>query len=164
MLFLYTDGSTPKNGKGAVRGGCGFALYDEHCELITSKNFAIDNSTNNRAEMIAAIEGIKYAIKTLNDHENMVVYSDSAYLVNCYKEKWYQRWMMNGWVTASHEPVKNKEIWQQLVPFFEDHRIGFTKVKGHHGLEPNELVDKLAVEASNNLEIEIFDWETEYNV
>ena len=72
------------------------------------------------------------------------VYTDSAYIYQCMSQKWHINWIRNGWRNAKKEPVKNKELWEQLIPFFENKHFKFLKVAGHNGIEWNEKADKLA--------------------
>ena len=77
------------------------------------------------------------------------IYSDSAYSVNAFNQRWIYNWMKKGWKTASGEPVKNKEIWQQLYEMTKIHKINFIKVKGHSDNEYNNRCDELARKAIN---------------
>jgi ribonuclease HI len=77
----------------------------------------------------------------------IVVYSDSAYVINCYKQKWYKKWQVNGWINSKKQPVANKELWEQLIPYFENPFFSFEKVAGHADNKYNNLVDEMAVKA-----------------
>lgn len=77
----------------------------------------------------------------------MIVYSDSAYIINCYKQKWYNKWQINDWKNSKKEPVANKELWEQLIPYFDNVMFSFEKVPGHAGHVYNEMVDQMAVQA-----------------
>ena len=86
------------------------------------------------------------------------IYSDSAYLVNCWKQNWWRGWQANGWKNSKKEPVANPDLWMGLIPFFEKAPNGydFVKVKGHAGNETvhgqcNDDVDKLAVAAKGRV-------------
>ena len=72
------------------------------------------------------------------------VFSDSSYLMDCFLKGWYKSWQKNGWKTAAKKPVENQDLWKQLIPFTEKHRISFYRVKGHVSMnsKPAEL-DKL---------------------
>jgi ribonuclease HI len=63
------------------------------------------------------------------------VFSDSSYLTNCFREKWYEKWLRNNWITSSKTPVENKDLWEQLLPYLEKHTIEFYRVKGHVNLK-----------------------------
>jgi ribonuclease HI len=72
------------------------------------------------------------------------VHSDSAYIVNCFQQKWHVKWSKNGWMTASKKPVENKDLWQRLLQLMETHEVEFIKVKGHSDVELNNRCDELA--------------------
>lgn len=152
---IYTDGSTKGNGKKFSFGGWAYAIYDENDNLIHFNAGAENDTTNNKMEMTAILKGIK-AIKILNLNNsepfNVEIFTDSAYIHNCYKDKWYLTWKRNGWVNSKREPVKNKELWEELIQYFDNTLFSFYKVKGHANSEQNILVDKLAVEASTKLQ------------
>ena len=82
-----------------------------------------------------------------NDFFTCTIYTDSAYCYNCYKEKWYENWRLNNWITSSKTKVKNIDLWKQLVLFFEDVRFNLVKVKGHSGLDFNEMADRIATQS-----------------
>jgi ribonuclease HI len=78
----------------------------------------------------------------------LVVVSDSTYVVNCFRDAWWQGWMTRGWVNSAKKPVANRDLWEPLVVAVRDRGdISFRWVKGHSGDEMNDLVDRLAVEA-----------------
>ncbi len=81
----------------------------------------------------------------------MVLYSDSAYLINGFTQGWIYNWQKHGWNTANKKDVKNRELWQQIYEFTQIHDITWIKVKGHSDNEYNNLCDKLAVEAYKNI-------------
>ena len=76
----------------------------------------------------------------ISKQDKITVYTDSAYLANCVKQKWYNKWLVNGWINSKKEPVANKNLWKSLIPFFEAENIEFVKVKGHAGNKYNEIV------------------------
>lgn len=143
-MKIYTDGATSKNGQEGAVGGWAYVILDDNGSIWKKGKGHAKGVTNNICELMAVIEACelvkdKFALFT--------VYSDSAYLVNCYKQKWYKTWMGNGWINSKKEPVANKELWQRLIPFFKDERFNFEKVRGHSGNKYNEMVDQMAVEA-----------------
>lgn len=90
------------------------------------------NTTNNRMEMtalLAAFQAIKKPGQTIH------VYSDSSYLMDCFRKKWYVKWQKNGWKNAKKQPVENRDLWEQLLPFLDEHDISFFRVKGHVHLD-----------------------------
>ena len=104
-VIIYTDGACSGN---PGPGGWGSILmYKENVKEISG---ALNNTTNNVMELTAVIE----ALKLLKYKCNVKLYSDSAYVVNAFNQKWIYGWIKNGWKNASKEPVKNKELWEQL--------------------------------------------------
>lgn len=147
MIYkLYTDGATSKNGYEGAYGGSAWVLIVNDM-LIDYCSKAIPNATNNICELTALIDGCQSVLEGLENDDVVLVFSDSAYCVNCYKQNWWKNWEKNGWKNSKKEPVANKELWQQFIPFFKDTRFKFEKCKGHSGDEWNEYVDKLAVKA-----------------
>ena len=147
---IYTDGATSGNGYEGAQGGWAWILLDEDDNIFAKVAGHIDNATNNICELTAVIDACHYAYCKINPADpnpTFTIYSDSAYIINCYKEKWYKKWQKNGWVNSKKQPVANKEFWEYLIPFFEDPRFSFEKVAGHADNKYNNLVDKMAVEA-----------------
>ena len=148
--YFYTDGATTSNGKKNAKGGWAWvrATYEQNVtNLCNSAAGHEDNTTNNRCELLAIINACKFAEE--NRYIPAVIYSDSAYVINCYKEKWYENWERNGWLNYRREDVANKDLWVQLIPYFKNLNFEFLKVKGHNGIMENELVDQMAREATN---------------
>lgn len=151
MIKIYTDGATSNNGYANAVGGCAYLVLNGD-DLIYKTSWAFAPATNNQCEMKAIIEGCKY-VKEIFPSEKVIIYSDSAYCINCYNQKWYIKWLNNNWINSKKESVKNKELWEQLIPFFEDENFDFVKVSGHSGVEYNEEVDRMAVEARLHQEV-----------
>ena len=104
-------------------------------------------STNQRMEVRAAYEAIRALTGPL------VVVSDSTYVVNCFKNSWWTGWRARGWLNSAKKPVANRDLWEPLVDLVEERGdVGFRWVKGHSGDPMNDLVDRLAVEASHRAE------------
>lgn len=99
-----------------------------------------ENTTNNVMELTAVIEGLKL----LKFPCEVDLYSDSAYVVNAFDKGWIYGWLKNNWVNSSKEPVKNKELWQELYNLTKVHKVNFIKVKGHADNEFNNRCDELA--------------------
>lgn len=158
--IIYTDGCCLKNGQDGAQGGWGYVIYEV---VNQSKNKTVSygvggelNSTNNRMELTAAIMALSTLSTMSEDAVEAVVYSDSAYLVNAYKQKWYKNWQKNGWVTAKKTPVENQDLWEDLIPYFENELITFEKVKGHAGVMGNEVCDNLAKKGALKGGVEIY--------
>lgn len=145
-LEIYTDGSCSGNGKENAPGGCAFIVL-QNGEEIHREGFNSGVTTNQQMELYAAIRACEYVQKAFDTNQkcDVIVYSDSAYLVNCYKQEWYMRWQKNGWLTAQRTPVANKSYWERLIPFFMAKNFRFEKVKGHATDKWNNEVDMLAV-------------------
>ena len=92
---------------------------------------------------MAAIEGLK-RLKT-RCHVNL--YSDSAYLINAFNQNWFAGWLARGWLNAKNQPVKNQDLWEQLLNLSGTHKIKWIKVKGHSDNQWNNRCDQLAKEA-----------------
>ena len=99
-------------------------------------------TTNNRMELTAAIEGLN----ALKEKCKVILHTDSAYLHNAFTKGWIDNWQKNGWKTSSKKPVENKDLWEKLILLSNKHRIVWKKVKGHSDNALNNLVDKLCVE------------------
>ena len=157
---IYTDGATSGNGYEGAKGGYAFIII-KNDEIVFIANGLVENATNNICELKGIIEGC-IAADNLADLEydfdsSFTIYSDSAYIINCYKDKWYKKWQTNGWLNSKKQPVANREFWEKLIPYFEDSRFSFEKVKGHSGNQLNELVDKIAVAARQGKGLEGFE-------
>lgn len=159
---VYCDGSTKANGKENSVGAWAYALINEDWGTMTcSKSEAVANTTNQRMELQAAIEGIKVALPLATKNRDIIiVYTDSAYLHNCYQQRWYDTWQRNGWKNAKKQPVANQDLWEQLIPYFESFGIEFKKVKGHSNNSSihstwNNYVDDLAQTAAARLQEEL---------
>ena len=134
-VVIYTDGACSGN---PGPGGWGAILmFKGNKKEISGGN---ENTTNNIMELTAVIE----ALKLLKYPCQVDLYSDSAYVVNAFKQKWMDNWMKNNWKTSTKEPVKNKELWQSLYDLTQKHKVNFIKVKGHSDNEFNNRCDEMA--------------------
>lgn len=134
-IIIYTDGACSGN---PGPGGWGAVLmYGEQKKEISGYDA---NTTNNRMELIAAVE----ALKTLKEPCRVKLSSDSAYLVNAFKQRWLDGWQRNGWKNSKKEPVVNQDLWQELLSLAKTHQVEWIKVKGHADNEYNNRCDELA--------------------
>lgn len=134
-VIIYTDGACSGN---PGPGGWGAILmYKGQAKEISGGD---KQTTNNIMEITAVIEGLKM-LKYKCDVE---VYSDSAYVVNAFNNHWIEGWIKKNWINSSKEPVKNKELWQELYNLTKQHEVKFIKVKGHSDNEYNNRCDELA--------------------
>ncbi len=141
-VIIYTDGACSGN---PGPGGWGSILmYKGNRKEISGGK---KDTTNNIMELTAVIEGLKM----LKYPCEVEVYSDSAYVVNGFNQGWIYNWVKNNWKTSGKEPVKNKEIWQELYELTKIHKVKFIKVKGHSDNEFNNRCDELARNAIKQL-------------
>jgi ribonuclease HI len=97
-------------------------------------------------EITAALEAVR-SLTATSPRRPLVVVSDSTYVVNCFRDRWWARWEANGWRNSQRKPVASADLWQPLVDLVKANRVTFTWVKGHSGDPMNDLVDALAVAA-----------------
>ncbi|MFV9511229.1 ribonuclease HI [Tepidibacillus sp. LV47] len=142
---VYTDGACSNNqASGMQPGGWGVVFTDGRSFSGGEKQ-----TTNNRMELTAVIE----ALKNTPPGSQVTVYSDSAYVINAFNQKWIQNWLKNGWKTSQGKSVENQDLWKTLLPLVEERTVKWVKVKGHSGNRFNELADQLAVKAIAKQEI-----------
>ena len=132
---VYTDGACSGN---PGIGGWGVVILIDGCEPIYI-NGGSNNTTNNKMELTAAIEALKYFKK----NSSINLFTDSKYVKDGI-ESWIVNWKKNGWKTASKKSVKNKELWIELDKLIQRHTINWQWVKGHSGNKHNEKADYLA--------------------
>jgi len=138
-VIIYTDGACSGN---PGPGGWGALLiWNGRKKELTG---AEPKSTNNRMEMRAVIE----ALKALKRPCRVKIHSDSALIVNAFKQGWIESWQQRGWRKANKKPVENQDLWKEMLVAMDDHKVSWIKVKGHADNELNNRVDQLAVEAS----------------
>ncbi|QWC86989.1 ribonuclease HI [Nocardioidaceae bacterium] len=108
-------------------------------------------STNQRMEVRAAYEAV------LAHPGPLLVVSDSTYVVNCFRDGWWRGWLSRGWLNSAKQPVANRDLWEPFVAEFRRRQtegpVAFGWVKGHSGNAMNDLVDRLAVEASRDVSL-----------
>lgn len=136
QVELYSDGACDTT---TGRGGWATILNYKGQELVLSGNER--DTTNNRMELRGLLEGLL----VLKRPCQIKVVTDSQYLRKAFTDGWILKWQRNGWKTAGGDPVKNKELWEQLIAQAQIHSLTFVWVKGHAGHGENERVDALAV-------------------
>ena len=135
MITIYTDGASRGN---PGPGGYGVVLkYKQHRKEL-SEGFRL--TTNNRMELLAVIKGLE-ALK--GEGHDVVVYSDSKYVVEAIEKGWV--W---GWEKKGFKGKKNPDLWKKLISLYRKHRISFKWLKGHAGDPENERCDELAVQSA----------------
>ena len=135
---IFTDGACKGN---PGPGGWGAVIRSGERERELSGGEAL--TTNNRMEMLAAVR----ALQALTRPCHVTLTTDSIYVRDGIT-RWIHGWLKNGWRTADRKPVKNAELWQELLDAAAPHRIEWRWVKGHAGHAENERVDRLACAAA----------------
>ena len=133
---IYTDGACSGN---PGPGGWGAVLIYNGVEKQLSGSEK--ETTNNRMELSAVIT----ALKALKEPCNVALTTDSKYVCDAINKGWLNSWKKNSWKKADKKPVLNIDLWQELLPLLDKHRVEFIWVKGHNGHKYNEICDKLAV-------------------
>lgn len=135
-VWIYSDGACSGNpGDG---GYCAILKYAK-AELVISGYEK--NTTNNRMELIAVIEGLK----ALNKRCDVTVVSDSKYVCDAINQGWLTAWKQNSWRKTNKKPVLNKDLWEELDNLLSCHNINFQWIRGHAGHPENERCDRIAV-------------------
>ncbi len=141
LLTVYTDGSCLGNpGPGgwawAVPGGPFASGADQR-------------TTNQRMEITAVLEALRALLPGAGP-AGLAVVSDSTYVVNCFRDRWWDGWLKRGWTNSQRKPVANRDLWEPLLALALDAEVpvGFSWVKGHSGDRWNDVVDELAAAAA----------------
>ena len=130
---IYTDGACSGN---PGPGGWAWIAKDGPFGAGPSPD-----TTNQRMELQAVLEAVE------TNEGPLEIISDSTYVVNCFKDRWWEGWLKRGWTNSQKKPVANRDLWEPLIAGVRPRDIEFTWVKGHAGDEWNDLADRLAVEA-----------------
>lgn len=142
QVTLYTDGAC--SGNPGIGGFAGILIYGNTSREYNGGELS---TTNNRMEVKAVIEGLqrlKYPCK-------VDVYSDSAYTVNAFENRWIYGWKKNDWKKADGKAVLNVDLWEELYGLVKMHEVVFHKVAGHSDNELNNRCDELARAAIRDL-------------
>ncbi len=138
-IEIYTDGGCSGN---PGPGGWAYVLITDDGTLITNSGNSL-MTTNNKMELSAVIEALKsVSLNPAKTPLNLIVHTDSQYVKNGITT-WIHNWIRNGWRTAAKKSVKNKEFWVELQQLANNLKIEWKWVKGHAGIEHNELCDAL---------------------
>ena len=142
-VIVYCDGACSGN---PGPGGWAAIILEAGDERIVAGAEA--HTTNQRMEIRAAAEGLA----AVGGRQRRVhVHSDSAYVVNCFRDRWWERWERMGWIGASKQPVANRDLWERLLAETRRHDVHWHKVRGHSGDPLNDRVDALARQAIASL-------------
>ncbi len=138
-VHLFTDGACSGN---PGPGGWAYILRDERTGVEKEASGGEPQTTNNRMELMAVIEGLG----ALKRPAVVELHSDSRYVLDGMRE-WLPAWKARGWRTAGRQPVKNRDLWERLDALLAVHDIRFNWVRGHSDHPENERCDRLAVAA-----------------
>tara|TARA_B100000989_G_scaffold205026_1_gene155207 strand:- start:513 stop:995 length:483 start_codon:yes stop_codon:yes gene_type:complete len=146
-IYLYTDGSSLGN---PGPGGYGIILEWEFMSYVKEFSQGFVKTTNNRMELLAVIVGLE---KLKKSQMEVVIYSDSKYVVDSVEKKW-----VFGWEKKNFKNKKNSDLWKRFLIVYKKHKIHFQWIKGHNRHPQNERCDQLAVQAAKgeNLISDIF--------
>tara|TARA_B100001564_G_scaffold241346_1_gene204331 strand:+ start:470 stop:919 length:450 start_codon:yes stop_codon:yes gene_type:complete len=139
-ITIYTDGACKGN---PGEGGWG-AFIEYNNEKVKLYGYE-ELTTNNRMEIIAAIEALRF----IKEKSDIIIYTDSKYLMNGINT-WIHSWKKNNWRTSSNKDVKNVDLWKIIDELNSNHSIEWSWVKGHSGNPGNEMADELANFAINS--------------
>ena len=143
-IAIYTDGSCRGN---PGPGGYGVIIVAGEKRVEIAEGFRL--TTNNRMEMMACIA----ALRTLETRSDVVLYSDSSYVVNGITKGWARKWRANRWMRTKNEAAENSDLWAQLLELCDLHRVRFVWVRGHAGHPENERCDELATTAAQGADL-----------
>lgn len=140
IIEIYTDGSSLGN---PGPGGWGTVLV-ENGKIIKELGGCEKNTTNNRMELMAVIETLKY-ISSNHKNDDIKIHADSSYVLTGITS-WIFNWEKNGWRTANKKEVMNQDLWKELIELIRnyDNKIVWEKVKGHSGHIYNDKADEIA--------------------
>ncbi len=145
-VVIFTDGASTGN---PGPGGYGAVLLFGKTRKELSGGFRC--TTNNRMELLAVIT----ALETLKQPAQVVLYSDSRYVVNAVTLGWARRWKARGWMRDSVNRAENADLWEALLPLLDLHAVTFLWVKGHASNPENERCDRLAVQAAHRKDLPV---------
>jgi len=139
-VAIYTDGAC--SGNPGPGGWAAILIHNGNEREISGSE---PHTTNQRMELKAAIEGLK----TLKYPCEVQLYSDSAYLINAFRQNWLGNWLVNGWQNSQKKPIENRDLWEELLRLANIHQVEWIKVPGHRDNEYNNRCDLLARNAIN---------------
>lgn len=142
-VIIFTDGASKGN-----PGPGGWAAIVVMSEKVIELGGREEYTTNNKMEMTAAIEALRFLSKNKEYQEKknlstVTVYVDSAYVVNGIT-KWVKGWQKKGWINTQKEEVQNRDLWEALIDAVDDKKITWKIISGHVGIAGNERVDEIA--------------------
>ena len=151
-LEFYTDGAF--SSKTEMGGWAAVCVEDGN--VIDTQSGYEPYSTNNRMELTAFLSALENADTIETGNTKVTIYTDSAYIANCFNQNWYVKWMSNGWRTSDKQDVKNQDLWRRIVALYiklkERLDLSIVKVKSHSDNPWNNYADLLVVKARSKLE------------
>lgn len=138
-VILYTDGAC--SGNPGPGGWAALLIWNGNEKELSGGE---PNTTNNRMEMKAIIEGLR----ALKEKCHVKIHSDSALIINAFNQNWIKNWQNRGWRKSNKKPVENQDLWKEMLKVMAPHNVDWIKVKGHSTNELNNRVDRIAVAAS----------------
>lgn len=151
-LEFYTDGAF--SSKTEMGGWAAVCVEDGN--IIDTQSGYEPYSTNNRMELTAFLSALENADTIETGNTKVTIYTDSAYIANCFNQNWYVKWMSNGWRTSDKQDVKNQDLWRRIVALYIKLKgrldLSIVKVKSHSDNPWNNYADLLAVKARSKLE------------
>ena len=151
-LEFYTDGAFSSK---TEMGGWAAVCVEDGSVIDTQSGYE-PYSTNNRMELTAFLSALENADTIETGNTKVTIYTDSAYIANCFNQNWYVKWMSNGWRTSDKQDVKNQDLWRRIVALYiklkERLDLSIVKVKSHSDNPWNNYTDLLAITARSKLE------------
>lgn len=141
-VYLYTDGACSGN-----PGPGGYGAILKYGKFEKELSGGEKNTTNNRMELMAVIVGLE----ALTESCNVILTSDSKYVIDALEKGWAIKWKSNGWMRTKKDKALNPDLWERLLNLVEKHHIEYVWVKGHAGHPENERCDAMAVNAIKNI-------------
>ena len=143
---IYTDGSC--RGNPGVGGWGAVLIYGTHKRELSGGEA---QTTNNRMELTAVIE----ALSLLKEPCEVILTSDSKYVIDALEQGWAEGWKRRGWKKADKSPALNPDLWEKLLELVHRHQVTTVWVKGHAGHPYNERCDQLATEFADKIKAEL---------
>ena len=140
-IEMFTDGACSGN-----PGPGGYGVIIRYNNIEKELKGGAKNTTNNRMELTAVIEGLK----ALNKPCEVILQTDSKYVVDSITKGWVYNWKKNNWVKSDKKKALNIDLWEELLKLLEIHKVEFNWIKGHNGHIENERCDRLAVSQIKN--------------
>lgn len=151
-LDFYTDGAYSSKSE---MGGWACICVEDNTAIETRTGYE-PYTTNNRMELMGFLCALEYINEIESRHTSVTINVDSAYISNCINDKWYLRWLENGWRTADRQEVKNQDLWSRIIALYIKNssrlKLNVVKIKGHNKNQWNDYADLLAIKSRKELE------------